>query len=109
MLIARSDSIAANSRSANLVAGETFEFLPANALVSYRAAAAAAGLKIDFGIGGEMQIVNGTPPPTNRFPIAPDDTMTSFAGARGERLTLYATNTTGAAIVLQTVIEIIPQ
>jgi len=109
MLISRSDSIAANSRSANLLAGETYEFLPASCLVSLRCAASAAGLKLDFGVGGEMQIVNGNPPPTNRYPIAPDDTLVSFAGARGERLTLYVTNTTAGALTLQTAVEIVPQ
>jgi len=109
MLISRTDSIAANSRSANLLAGESFEFMPANALVTWRAAAAAAGLKLDFGVGGEMQAINITPPATNRFPFPPDDTITSFAAARGERLSLFATNSTGGAIVLNTVIEIVPQ
>jgi len=109
MLISRSDSIAANARSSNLLAGEPFEFLPANCLVSYRASAAAVGLKVDFGVGGEMQIINADPPQTNRFPIAPDDTLVSFAGARGERLSIFVTNTTAGAIVIKNVLEIVPQ
>ncbi len=109
MLISRTDTIALNSRSANLLAGETFEFLPANSLVSVRMAASAVGLKIDLGVGGELQIINGVPPATNRFPFPPDDTMTSFGAARGERLSLFATNTTGGALTLNTVIEIVPQ
>lgn len=64
---------------------------------------------MDFGVGGEMQVINGDPPQTNRFPFAPDDTMVSFGGRQGERLSMFITNTTGGAIVIKNVIEIVPQ
>lgn len=109
MLISRTDVIALNSRSSNLLAGETYEFIPAAAIVSVRLAASATGLRFDLGIGGELQVVNGIPPATNRFPLAPDDTITSFSAAQGERLSLFATNTTAGNLTLNTVVEIIPQ
>jgi len=107
MLISRSDSIAANSRSANVLAGEQFEFLPKPSLVRMRAAAAAAGIKCDLQIGSQTVISNGVVPGTNRFPVVPDDSLVEFSGGRSERLFLTYTNTTGGALVVQTVIEIL--
>lgn len=63
---------------------------------------------MDFNVGGEQLAVDTLVPPTNRFPIAPDDTMVTTSGLRGERLFLTLRNTTGAAIVVQYAVEIMP-
>lgn len=104
--ISRSDSIAANSRSANLLDGEQFEFLAEAAIVSLHLAASAAGLTVDFFMGGEAQGVSLVPPATNRFPIRPDDSILQVGGLPGERLALFATNTTAGALTLNTLIDI---
>lgn len=109
MLISKSLSVAANSRSANVLAGEQFEFLPSLANVQMRAASAATGVFADFNIGGEQVAVDALVPPTNRFPIAPDDTMVTTSGVKGERLFLTFRNSTGAAIVVQYAVEIMPR
>lgn len=108
MIISDTFSVPANSRTANLLAGQQFEFLPAESSVQLRAAAAATGVRVDFNIGGEQLGVDTLVPPTNRFPIAPDDTMISASGLRGERLFLTFRNTTAGALVVQYVVEIMP-
>lgn len=108
MIISDSLSVAANSKTANVLAGQQFEFLPSQAAVQLRAASAATGVRADFNIGGEQLAVDTLVPPTNRFPIAPDDTMLSSSGLGGERLFLTFRNTTGAAIVVQYAVEIMP-
>lgn len=107
MLISRSDQVAANTRSANVLAGEQFEFLPKAALVRFRASATAVGIRSDLQIGSQTVISNGAIPGTNRFPVVPDDNVCEFSGSPGERLFLTYNNTTGAAITINTVIEIL--
>ncbi len=99
-------SVAANARTNNILAGNQFEFLPRAAVLGYRASAAAAGLQADFLIGGQSLMESAGIPGTNRFPILPDDFLAQFGGLAGERLFLTYLNTTGAAIVVSTVIEI---
>jgi len=108
MIISDSISVAANSRSTNVLAGQQFEFLPARASVQLRAASAATGIRADMNLGGEQLAVDTLVPPTNRFPIAPDDTMLTTTGVKGERLFLTFRNTTAGAIVVQYVVEIMP-
>jgi len=108
MLISDTISVAANSRTANVLAGQQFEFLPARASVQVRASSAATGIRMDMNIGGEQLAVDTLVPPTGRFPIAPDDTLITTTGMRGERLFMTFRNTTGAAIVTQYAVEIMP-
>jgi hypothetical protein len=108
MIISDSITVAANTRSANVLAGQQFEFLPSRASVQLRASSAATGIRADMNIGGEQLAVDTLVPPTNRFPIAPDDTMLTTTGTKGERLFLTFRNTTGAGIVVQYVVEIMP-
>lgn len=108
MIISDTVSVAANSRTANLLAGQQFEFLPARATVQLRASSSATGIRADFNIGGEQLAVDTLVPPTNRFPIAPDDTLLTSSGARGERLFLTMRNTTAGALTVQYAVEIMP-
>lgn len=107
MLISRSDQVAANTRSNNVLAGEQFEFLPKPSLVKFRASATAVGIRADLQIGSQTVISNGAIPGTNRFPVVPDDNICDFGGNQAERLFLTYNNTTGAAITINTVIEIL--
>lgn len=109
MVISRTgDSIAANSRSANLLAGEQFEFLPSRCLIRIRMSASAVGLRADFQVGGISIVVNGAVPGTNRFPVIPDDHLLEVGGNRGERLFLTVLNTTAGALTVNTVVDILP-
>ena len=101
-------SVAANSRSGNVLAGQLFEFLRRRSIVGLAVSAAAAGLVADWSIGGEQLLTAAVPPATNRFPIVPDDAMNKHGGLGGERLFLEYTNSTGAPLVVQTVVDISP-
>lgn len=110
MVISSTVSVAANTRTTNVLAGEQFEFVPpGRALVSVRVSAAATGVRGDFQIGGESILTNALVSNSNRFPIQPDDVLISGVGGRGgERLFLTLSNTTGAAIVVNYVVELTP-
>lgn len=101
-------SVAANSRTANQLAGLQFEFLPAMCSVQLRCTSSATGIRSDFNIGGEQLAVDTLVPPTNRFPIAPDDTLVTTSGAQGERLFLTFRNTTAGALTVQWAVEVLP-
>jgi hypothetical protein len=107
VIISRSDSIAANTRSANVLAGEQFEFMPKDGLVRLRCSASADTIKADLQIGSQTILSNALVPATNRFPIVPDDNLGEFSAARGERLFLTYNNTTGGALTVKTCIEIL--
>lgn len=106
--ISGSSSVAANTRSGNLLAGEQFEFVPAPAIVTISLSGAAAGLEADATIGGTAVLNAADFPATNRFPVRPDDTMTRIGALPGERIFLTANNTTGAAIVANFLVDIDP-
>lgn len=107
-LISRSDSIPATSRSNNLVEGEAFEILAQPSRVTLSLSSSATGLTVDVLIGGVSLIQGAAPPATNRFPIRPDDTMFQIGALAGEKIDVRATNTTGGALVLNTLIDIDP-
>ncbi len=108
MIISRTDTIAANTASANILAGEQFEFLPRRSNVYLRISAAATGLYADILIGGVSVASGALVSDSNRFPITPDDNLASFGGRAGARLFVTLRNTTGAAITAETVLDIIP-
>ena len=92
-------SVAANAVSANVLAGELYEFLPANAAVVVSVAGAATGLNCTFLAGGVTLVNDQAINLQNRFPIIPDDILTQEQIPAGARLLLTFRNTTGAAIV----------
>ena len=108
MTIALTQSVPANSRTANVLAGQQFEFLPAKALVELRATSSASGVNADFNIGGETLIVDALISPANRYPIVPDDSLATSSGMAGERLFLTYRNTTAGALTVITVVQVTP-
>jgi hypothetical protein len=108
MTIALTQSVPANSRTTNVLAGQQFEFLPAKSLVQVGATSSATGINADFNIGGETLIVDALIPPTNRYPFPPDDIIATSSGRAGERLFLTFRNTTAGALTVQTKLEITP-
>lgn len=104
--IALTASVAANARSANLLAGQSFEFLPRPAKVDFYATGSAVGLQTDILIGGRSVVNAATVPGTARSPLRLEDGIVSAGGAGGDRLFLTVFNTTGAAIVVQVIVDI---
>lgn len=93
-----SESVAANAVSANVLAGELYEFLSAQAQVILSVTGSAIGLNVTLLAGG-VTLINDQPIGLqNRFPIIPDDILTQEVIPAGARLLLTFRNTTGAAL-----------
>ena len=101
-------SVAANTRSANLFAGDAFEFAPAPSIVRLYGRSAAVGLHIDFLLGGESLISDSEIAALAGFPTRPDDLLTEHGANPGDRIFVAARNTTGAAIIVQLIVDVIP-
>jgi len=93
-------SVAANAVSANVLAGEQFEFMPGNAQMTLLATGAATGLRSTLLAGGVTLINDQAIGFQNRFPIVPDDMISQEIVPAGSRLLLTFRNTTGAAIIV---------
>ena len=107
--ISISDSIPANSRSLNVLAGQQFEFMSGNTLVTTRMSAAVVGLEADMSVAGISVLAAAVVPDSNRSPIRPEDVMMGPIGATdGSRLFLSYLNTTVGAIVVRTIVDLDP-
>ena len=89
-------SVAANSVSANVLAGQLYEFVPNGAMVTLSCAGSATGLRTTL-IANIPVINDQAINLQNRFPIVPDDII--FSGrVRQCRLVLTARNATAGAL-----------
>lgn len=89
-------SVAANSVSANVVAGELYEFVPAGANLTLSVTGSAIGLNCTF-INGVPLVNDQAIGLQNRFPLIPDDVL--HAGpVPGGRIVLTFRNTTVGAL-----------
>jgi len=104
--IAGNVSVAANAQSANLLAGESFEFLPRPAIVRVYMTGAAAGFETDFLVGGAAAVLGAVVPGTNRSPLRLEDGVVEAGGGGGDRLFLTVLNTTGGALVVNWIVDI---
>ena len=69
-------SVPANSTTANLLAGLSYEFLSQPAHIVVAAVAAAVGQNCTFLVANGLTVVDDTPfSNANRFPIIPDDIL----------------------------------
>lgn len=91
-------SVAANAKSANVLAGLQFEFLAQNANVTLSCSGSAAGLNCTLLAGGVTLIDDQPISAQNRFPIIPDDILTQEGVPAGARLLLTFRNTTAGAL-----------
>lgn len=101
-------SVAANAVSANIYAGKLYEFLSRPSIIRVRISAAAAGLNFTFVVGGITYVNDQAISSSNRWPVLPDDMIGQFPGAAGARLIGTYRNTTGGAITVNDVTEVIP-
>jgi hypothetical protein len=91
-------SVNANSVSTNQLAGQLYEFLPANANVVVSCTGSATGLNATLLAGGVTLINDQAISLQNRFPVIPDDILTQEMIPAGARLFLTFRNTTGGAL-----------
>lgn len=89
-------SVAANSISANVLAGQLYEFVPAGVNVTVSATGSATGLRITF-ICGVPLVNEQALSLQNRFPLIPDDII-SNGPVPGGRMVLTSRNSTGGAL-----------
>ncbi len=87
--------VVANTVSANVCAGQSQEFIVEPSVVSFSFTGSAAGLSVTCIVGEEIVIDDQVVPPTNRFPIIPDDTMVQAGAFPGDRITVKWRNSTG--------------
>jgi len=108
--ISISTSVAANAVSANVLAGSPFEFVSQPSLIklaAVQAGAAPTDITCDFQIGGESIIQGGiVSRGGNAFPRFGEDLFAEAGAQAGERLFLTYANTTGAAILVVTLIDV---
>ena len=90
--------VAANAVSANVLAGQQFEFMPGNANMTLSVAGSAIGLRVSLLAGGVTLINDQAINTANRFPIIPDDVISQELIPAGARLLLTFRNSTGAAL-----------
>lgn len=103
-------SVAANTKVDNILAGKLDEFVTRPSIVRVRACAAAAGMRASITGGGSVVVDDQEISQANRWPVLPDDIVVEFGltGGPGDRLVVALRNTTVGAIVVNTVVEVIP-
>lgn len=89
-------SVAANSVSANQLAGQLYEFVPPGTRVTLSCTGSATGLRATL-INSVPLVNDQAIGLQNRFPLVPDDIVSSEI-APGGRLVLTFRNTTAGAI-----------
>jgi len=111
-VISVNTSVAANAESANVLAGSPFEFIGARPsivnLACTQAGAARGDITAVFQVGGDSVVQGGAVSDRAAAPTFRDDLFARAGGSPGERLFLTYLNTTGGALVVQTLIEIQP-
>lgn len=106
--IAITNTVAANSVSGNVLSGQLYEFLSSMASVSVYVSAAATGVYARMSIGGDTVLNEALVSDSNHYPVVPDDQISAEGGMPGDRLFLEYRNSTGAPIVVRTLIDITP-
>ena len=99
-------SLVANTTTDNVLAGKQAEFLQGPSSVVFLISAAAKGVLATILIGNEILVEQQEISRTNRYPFAPDDVVLQAFGAGGERIIVRLNNTTGAAILCDTVVQV---
>jgi len=109
--ISGSVSVAANSTSANVLAGSPFEFVSQPSIIKMavtQAGAAASDITSNFQIGGESLMQAGNISDRDAFPTFLDDLLVEAGAQAGERLFLTFSNTTVGALVVQFLLDVMP-
>lgn len=101
-------TVAANTFTANILAGKTFEFCQHTCVLRMGIVAAAVGVRATIMVGEEVLVDDQEVPGSNRFPIDPDDLHFEIGAEPGDRIVVKLRNTTGAGIVVNTLIKDVP-
>jgi len=101
-------SIAANTTIANVIAGKTHEFVTEPSIVTLSATGSAVGLYATLIVGDEIVIEDQAIPLTNRFPVVPDDTLGQGGGLPSDRIVVKMRNSTGGALTSWVRVDVEP-
>lgn len=101
-------SVAANATTGNIFAGNVFEFLSLPSIVRVYIVAAGVGMNVDVLVGNESYASDQEVSGANRFPIRNEDLLVELGGLPGERIVVRLRNTTVGALIVQSLVEVLP-
>lgn len=104
-------SVAANASSGNVLAGSPFEFAAKDSVIilaAVNAGGVPGNITADFQIGGESLSVQANVSTRNAFPQFNDDVFIKAGAVAGERLFLNYNNTSGLALDVDTLLDVMP-
>lgn len=108
MVMTDVQSVAANTTTANILAGKANEFVAESSVVTIGIAASAVGLHASVIIGSEVVVDDQEVSSINRMPQFPEDVLAEGGAFASDRITIRLRNSTGAAITGFTKINITP-
>ena len=108
MVMTDVQSVAANTTTANILAGKSMEFVPEASIINIGIAASAVGLHATVVIGTEVVVDDQEVSSINRMPQIPEDTLAEGGAFPGDRITVRLRNSTGGAITGFTKINVTP-
>lgn len=108
MVMTDVQSVAANTTTANVLAGKAMEFVPEASVITIGIAASAVGLHATVVIGSEVVVDDQEVSSINRMPQFPEDTLAEAGAFPTDRITVRLRNSTGAAITGFTKINLTP-
>lgn len=95
-------SVPANGQVPNILQETRLVQTPHSGLLTLWVNAAAAGLRAQLLVGNDQVLIDSEMNTRNRLPVADEDwILMDVPCKKGDRITFSATNTTGAAVVLQ--------
>jgi hypothetical protein len=101
-------AVAANSTSANIMAGSLYEVLARPSIVEFGMVGSAAGLLATILLGGETLMQDQEISGANRYPVVPDDWILKAAGRAGAKIYVTMRNRTAGALTFWTLLNITP-
>lgn len=108
MVMTDVQSVAANTTTANILAGKASEFVSESSIVSIGINASAVGLRATVVIGTEVVVDDQEVSSINRMPQFPEDILAEGGAFPQDRITVRLRNTTGGAITGFTKLNITP-
>ncbi len=99
-------SVAANASTANVLVDKPEVYLSRNSALSFFITAAAVGIFTTILVGDSVVVDDQEVSGINRFPIRPDDLFARSGGAQGDLVYVRHRNSTGAAILVTTVVDV---
>lgn len=106
IMVDGSRSVAANAATDNVLDGKPEVYLSSASALTILVSAAASGLRATVLIGDTVVVQDQEVSDTNRYPFLPDDFLAEMGGAPGDLVYVSFRNTTGAAIVVTTVVQV---